>query len=409
MDTLKIALIGAGQRGADSYAPYALKYPHEIKFVAVAEPRENRRNNFAEKHNIPENMCFNTWEDLLAQKVEADAVIIANQDKQHYEPCIEALQAGYHVLLEKPMAENIEKTTKIVETAKKHNRLLMVCHVLRYTDFYLAIKDVIDSGAIGKIINIDQVESIGNWHFSHSYVRGNWHKAEDSTAMIVAKCCHDLDIINFLTGSKCKRLSSFGSLSYFTKENCPDGAADRCISCKYNKSCNFSAYRYLLDKPNMSTFKDIVMRTDDNAAFIENLATSPYGKCVYKCDNNVADHQVVSMEYENGAVATLTASAFNLDTKRQIKIMGTIAEIEGCMEDDCFYVKHYGSGEVVKHKLFPPKTLHSGGDERIMAHLCEALRNPEQNRYSAEFSLMGHKMAFAAEESRVNGGKVVEL
>ncbi len=407
LKTLRIGLIGAGERGANSYAPYALKFPHEMKFVAVAEPRADRRAAFASNHGIADEMCFDDWRGLLASKPDLDGILIATQDKQHYEPTMAALEAGYHILLEKPIAETIEKTTEMINKAKEKNRLLMVCHVLRYTDFYLEIKKIIDSGKLGKIMSLDQVENIGNWHYSHSYVRGNWRKSADSSPMIVAKASHDLDILNFLVGSKCTRLNSFGSLSYFKKENCPENAAERCTACLYNKECNFSAYRYLTDWPNMNVFKGIVMRTDDNDAFVKNLETSPYGRCVYQCDNDVCDHQVVSMEYENGTTATLSVSAFTKDTKRQLKVMGTLAELEGSMEEDYFEIKHFGSGKVERHNLQVPKTMHAGGDERIMSHFAQAIRNPSDQKYSAEFSLMGHAMAFAAEESRVCGGKLV--
>ncbi len=409
MKTLKIGLIGAGERGAHCYAPYALKYPQEMQFTAVAEPLADRRDFFRKTHGIADEMCFTGWEQMLEARPELDGVIIANQDQQHYEPAMAMLEAGYHVLLEKPMAETLEKSVRIVEKAKEKNRLLMICHVLRYTDFYRSVKEVIQSGKLGKVMNIDQVESIGNWHFSHSYVRGNWNNKEASTPMIVAKCSHDMDIISYLLDKKCLRLSSFGSLSYFVKENAPADAALRCTDCVLNKTCNYSAYRYLTDKPQMDIFRNIVMKNADNQEFIKNLETSPYGRCVYHCDNNVADHQVVSMEYEDGVIASFTASAFARDIKRQIKVMGTLAELEGCIEDDSFEVKYYGSHTVEKHNLITPKTLHSGGDERIMAHFSEALRNPHDNQYSAEFSLMGHRMAFAAEESRLKKGEVIEL
>lgn len=410
MKTLKIGLIGAGERGAACYAPYAKKYPHELEFTCVAEPLRERREAFAQSYGIPLEMCFESWEALLAASPNLDAVIVATQDNQHFEPAIAVLEHGYHLLLEKPMAETQEKTAKIVAKAQEKNRLLMVCHVLRYTAFFEKLKAVIDSGGIGEVKAIHHLENIGNWHFAHSFVRGNWHNTRECTPMIVAKCCHDFDILNFLIGKKCLRLNSFGSLSYFKKENAPAGAAERCNLCPHNKTCAFSAYRYLTDRPMMPTFKDIVLRTNDNEKFLRYLESSPYSRCVYACNNDAVDHQSVNMEYEDGITATFTASAFSNDISRQIKIMGTRGELEGKLEEDVFYQRNFSSGNVCAHSVYAPKTLHAGGDERIMAAFCDALRSPAENGLvSARMSLAGHVMAFAAEESRINGGRVVEL
>lgn len=411
MKKLKLGLIGAGERGANCYAPFALKYPNEVAFTCVAEPIKERRDRFAAHHHIPDDMCFESYEALLAAKPELDGMIIANQDNQHYDAAMQVLQAGYHVLLEKPMAETIEKTRGIVAQASKHHRLLIVCHVLRYTPFFSEMKKLIHSGAIGKVQSVHHLENIGNFHFAHSFVRGNWHKAADSTPMIVAKCCHDMDILNFLIGKKCTRLSSFGGLSHFTPQNAPEGAANRCSACIHNKRCIFSAYNYLTPRGMYPSLKDIVLRTDDTQVFLQHLENSPYSQCVYNGQNDVCDHQTVMMEYEDGITAAFTASAFSSDISRQIKIMGTLGEVEGKLEDNLFIHRDFGSGNEVVHQLYTPATLHSGGDEKIMANYCAALRDPEQAmaRFGAAQSLAGHEMAYAAEESRLHGGQVVEL
>ncbi len=412
MRQLRLGLIGAGERGANCYAPYALKYPAEAAFVCVAEPLADRRNAFGDRHGIPAEARFTDWKELLEKDYELDGLIIATQDRQHYEPAMAAIAKGYNLLLEKPMAESAEKTKEIVDAAEKKGVLLMVCHVLRHTPYFRAMKQAIDEGKIGEVQSIHHIENIGYWHFAHSYVRGNWRDSEETTPMIVAKCSHDTDIMNYLLGGKkCRRISSFGALSYFRPENAPEGATERCEDCPHNKTCMYSAYRYLEDRKQHRALKDIVMRTEDNDAFLKHMLSTPYARCVYHCDNNVADHQVVNMEYEGGVTASWQASAFTMEIIRQTKIMGTKGEIEGCMEDDAFVIRDFATGNQTTVKVHTPKTLHSGGDECIMETFTKAIRNPgEQNlMYSAKLSLQGHVMAYAAEESRRNGGKVIEL
>lgn len=412
MKQIKLGLIGAGERGANCYAPYALKYPAEVKFVCVAEPQKERREAFQKAHGIEDEDSFSGYQELLDKGYDLDGVIIATQDREHYAPCMAAIAAGYNILLEKPMAETTEKTAEIVKAAEDKGVLLMVCHVLRYTPFFIAMKEAIDGGAVGRVQSVHHIENIGYWHFAHSYVRGNWRNTSETTPMIVAKCSHDTDIINFLLGGKkCRRISSFGSLSYFRPENAPEGAAKRCEDCPHNKDCMYSAYKYLEDRPMRKNFRDIVSRTEDNREFLKILLASPYGRCVYFCDNDAVDHQVVTMEYEDGVTASWQASAFTMDIKRQTKIMGTKGEIEGCIDDDYFEIKDFATGNVTTVKVHTPKTLHSGGDECIMRTFTDALRNPgkKNENLNAALSLQGHVMAFAAEQSRQQGGRVVEL
>lgn len=412
MKQLKLGLIGAGERGANCYAPYALKYPAEVKFVRVAEPLKARRDVFADAHGIGEAGRFSDWHEMLEQSGELDGVIVATQDRQHYEPAMAAIEKGLNLLLEKPMAETAEKTKEIVDAAGEKGVLLMVCHVLRHTPFFRAVKKVIDEGKIGKIQSIHHIENIGFWHYAHSYVRGNWRSSDETTPMIVAKCSHDTDILNYLLdGKRCTKISSFGSLSWFRPENAPEGAAKRCEDCIHNKSCMYSAYKYLEDRKLRQNFRDIIKRTDDNDEFLKYMLTTPYARCVYHCDNNVADHQVVMMEYEGGVTASWQASAFTMDTARQTKIMGTAGEIEGSIDEDRFIIRDFASGNETTVEVHIPKTLHSGGDECIMETFTNALRNPGEKNlmYSAKLSLQGHVMAYAAEESRMKGGKVIEL
>lgn len=413
MRQMRIGLIGAGERGANCYAPYVLKYPSEAVFVCVAEPIAERRLQFSATHNIPENMQFTDWHEMLEKADNLDGVIIATQDKQHYEPAMAVIGKGWHILLEKPMADTVEKTREIVEAANNKGILLMVCHVLRHTPFFTAMRDIIAKGTIGEVKSIHHIENIGYFHFAHSYVRGNWHNTKETTPMIVAKCCHDTDIFNYLLGGiKCKNISSFGSLSYFTRENMPAGATENCMDgCPHNKDCMYSAYKYLEDRRNRQSFRDIVMRTDSREEFLAHLKESPYNRCVYQCDNDAVERQTVNIEYENGVTVSFQASAFTMDVIRQTKIMGTHGELEGCIDDNQFVLKDFASGNETVIKVHTPATLHAGGDECIMQNFIYGLAHPdsEKRKFSSQLSLQGHEMAFAAEQSRLSGGQVVAL
>ncbi len=243
MKPVTAILIGAGQRGKDALSSYALKHPDEIKFVAVAEPDEMKRQQYIEAHQIPEELAFSTWEDLLAQPKLADAALICTLDNMHYEPTKLALEKDYHILLEKPLSNNVKECVLLGELAKQYaHKVFSVCHVLRYTNFFMKIKELVDQKVIGDIMTINHNEFVGRIHQSHSFVRGNWGNSRRESPMILQKCCHDLDILLWLIGKDCKKVSSFGSLDYFTKKYAPEGAPLRCLDgCPIGDSCPYNA------------------------------------------------------------------------------------------------------------------------------------------------------------------------
>lgn len=237
-------VIGAGLRGGHVYSQYALDHPDEFQVVAVAEPDKERRESFAKRHNIPEELCFESYEELLGKEKLADCAMICTMDRMHYEPTIMALKKGYHVLCEKPMSPDKKEIIEMGEMAKKYDRILSVCHVLRYSPFFSKLKELLEEGKIGRLMTIQHMEEVGYWHQAHSFVRGNWRNAEESSPMILQKCCHDMDIMLWLADSKCESLSSFGELSYFTEENAPEGAPAYCLDgCPHRDECAFYADR----------------------------------------------------------------------------------------------------------------------------------------------------------------------
>ena len=409
MRKISLALIGAGDRGMNSYAPYALNKPYEVEFVAVAEPDDKKREAFRKQYGIREDQCFNDYKDLLEKPKMADGILICLQDRMHFEPTIKALQKGYHVMLEKPMSVSPEECIQIGQCAQKYNKILVICHVLRYTPFFTAIKDIIDKGTIGKLISISHNENVGYWHQAHSYVRGNWRKAEESSPMILAKSCHDMDIILWLAGANCIKLSSFGELTHFKEKNAPAGAPLRCLEgCPSERECPYYAPKiYLTQKTDWPTS---VIATDlSMEGRLEALKNGPYGRCVYHCDNDVVDHQVVNMQFENGVTATFTMCAFTNEMGRTIKLMGTKGEIRGHMEKNQIEIIEFGSSKKVTIDLNIGVDIHGhgGGDERLMSDFISLIREENNNGLtSARNSVQSHLMAFAAEKSRIDGAVI---
>lgn len=405
---INAALIGAGNRGNDVYGAYALEHPDGIRFVALAEPDPERRNRFAALHQLPEDKQFISWQDLLAKPKLGDLIFICSQDRMHYEPTIAALRKGYDILLEKPMAAELKECADIVKEAKLHNRNLTVAHVLRYTPFFSKVKEVLSSGMIGNIIEIHLHENVGYWHYTHSYVRGNWANSETAVPMILAKSCHDMDLLVWLSEKKPLRLASFGSLKFFRRENAPEGSAARCLDCKLRYECLYSAVKQYLGQ-NTDWPVNVISCDLSFAGRLKALKEGPYGRCVFRCNNSVVDHQVVSIEFEGGITASFSMSGFTHDISREIKIMGTLGVIEGKLESNQIEIHQFGNGcrEVIHIPQCPGR--HSGGDYGLMEHLLRQYHNEGiEDLTSAEGSLMSHIMAFAAEESRLTG-KVVDI
>ncbi|WP_454053595.1 Gfo/Idh/MocA family protein [Clostridium sp. Marseille-Q7071] len=401
MSKIRVGLIGAGQRGKDIYGNYALINPEHIEFVAVAEPNEIKRKEFSEKHNVKPEYQFESWEQLLEKDKFCDAVVIATPDRTHFEPAKLALKKGYHILLEKPMSSIPEEVMKLGILAKKNNKVFMICHVLRYTPFFNTIKKIIDSGEIGDIMSIQHNENIGYFHFGHSFVRGNWRNSNLSSSLMLQKSCHDMDILLWLVGSPCRKIASFGELSYFKKERKPEGAGDRCVECKIESKCPYSAVKlYYNNVGRWPTTAIVEIQTIDEVK--KAVEQGPYGRCVYNCDNNVVDHQSTILEFENNVTATFNLSAFTNQVNRTLKIMGTKGEIRAIDSKNEIEVQLFDTNE---RKVLNPKQItggHGGGDTGIMEDFISLiLSNKGKALTSANVSVQSHMMAFAAEESRL--------
>ncbi len=411
---LKVIIIGAGGRGS-TYSKI-MKESGKYQVVGVAEPIESRRNRIKEMFNLRDEQCFKCWTEILAQPKMADIAVIATMDRMHFEPTMKAIDLGYDILLEKPAAPTPEECLIIRDAAEKKGVKILVCHVLRYTTYYSKLKELIENGTIGEVLSVHASENVGNLHQSHSFVRGNWGNSERGTFMILQKTCHDFDIFQWLIGSECKKVHSFGSLTHFTASNAPEGSPDYCIEgCPHGDTCYYNAVKlYLEDEENLwfreaSTGK--VVPTNEEVA--EALKSTQYGKCVYKCDNDVVDHQVVTFEFKNSAVVSFNMCAFN-EGERTTRIMGTKGEIS--------YIPHTNDIDVFdfatrKHTTVSTELLdnsilggHGGGDGGIIDALYDYITNGICNEKLSEIgiSVTNHMMSFAAEESRLSG-KVIDM
>ena len=416
MKPITTIIIGAGQRGR-IYTDYALRNPGKLKVVGVAEPSDVLRNEFTEKHSIPAENCFASWEGVLKREKFADTVMICTQDKMHFAPAMAAIDKGYDILLEKPISPSPEECFAIADAAEKKGVRIVVCHVLRYTPFFTELKSIIDSGEIGEIASVVHNENVGDIHHSHSFVRGNWGNSDKSSPMILQKCSHDTDIMQWLIGKKCLRLSSFGSLKYFNKDNRPDGAPPRCTDgCEHD--CPYDARKIYLEDitgQGKAWFRPVAAECSDptDEQVEAALKTGPYGRCVFQCDNNVVDHQTINMEFEDGITALFSMCSFTLEGNRTIRIMGTKGEIKGNAEKNEILISNFltRTERRIETEFVEGHIGHGGGDEGIMNTFCEYINGEYTGNAisNARVSAENHMIAFASERSRLNGGSAVEV
>lgn len=401
MKPLDMIFIGAGERGS-VYANYVAKHPQEARAVAVADPNPVRRQRFAETHAIPINGQYNSWEDVLAGPRLAPVCVISTMDRLHYEPARRALERGYHVLLEKPMSPDPLECLELADVAEWHNRVLTICHVLRYAPFFTTLKQLLDEGRIGRLTTIQYNENIGYWHFAHSYVRGNWRRSDQAGPIVLSKSCHDTDMLRWLAGDRCVRLASFGSLNHFRAENAPEGSTQRCLDgCAVEATCPYSARKIYLDWGSDWLWSIV---TDDKTpeGRLKALSEGPYGRCVFHSDNDVVDHQVINMEFANGVTAAFTLSAFTSDISRTMKLMGTEGEIRAHFNRSQIEIYRFNGGRTDTIQLQPDHMGHGGGEAGLMSSFIRLVQegHTDGGLTSARISAETHLIAFAAEEAR---------
>ena len=404
-----VITLGAGGRG-NVYGNYGIKFPNELNIVGVAEPISIRNERYARKHNISKENRFVTWEHVFNRPKFADAVIISTPDDLHYGPCMKALEMGYDVLLEKPIAPTEQQCLDILNLANKTGRIVAVCHVLRYAPYFIKLREMVQSGSIGKLISIQHLEPIEHVHMSHSYVRGNWHNSKKTTPIILAKSCHDLDILRWIIDKPCKSIAAFGSLKWFKKENAPEGSTSRCSEgCKVEKTCPYSALKIYNTPNGWSSVFDLPDDSSKHEEYIlEQLKTTNYGRCVYRMENDQPDHYVTSMEFEDEITANFSMEAFTSYHGRRTRIMGSHGDIIGDMTE--FIHTDFLTGKVTKWDISVEEEKnsgyqgggHGGGDWGLVTDWIKAVKyqNPSILTSTIDASVESHIMGFRAEKSR---------
>ncbi|WP_017257721.1 Gfo/Idh/MocA family protein [Pedobacter arcticus] len=412
---ITVITIGAGNRGM-VYGNFAAKFAEEMDIIGVAEPVKYRNDRYARIHKIEDKNRFNTWEDVFKRPKFADAVIISTPDNMHYAPCMKALEMGYDVLLEKPIAPTEKECREILALAKKKGRIVAVCHVLRYAPYFVKMKELVAKGAIGDIISVQHFEPIEHTHMAHSFVRGNWHNSKKTTPIILAKSCHDLDIIKWVINKPAKKIVAMGDLKWFKKENAPEGSTARCTDgCKVERECPYSAIKEYYDKRKRLSVMDLPADKAMHAeAIMANLKTTNYGRCVYRMDNDQPDHYVTSIQFGDSVTASFSMEAFTSYHGRRTRIMGSMGDIVGDMNE--LVINDFKTGKTLK---FIPKAEdvegyknsgHGGGDWLLARDFVQAVsqQNPNILTSTIDDSIESHIMGFMAEESRKTN-KVMDI
>lgn len=413
---VKVAILGLGSRGATTYGDYLITL-NDVKISAICDIDKDKLNFYQNKYHVEKKDCFLNSEDFFKAGKLADILIIATMDQDHYSQAMKALDLKYHLLLEKPIALNLKQCLDIENKALKNNLYVVVCHVLRYSLFYKKIKEIVNSKILGNIININTTENVGYWHQAHSFVRGNWNNSNKTSPMILQKCCHDFDILNWIIDKKPLNVSSFGSLSLFKKENAPKDSSNYCYDCKIQNNCPYNAVKYYVDSikndKDLGWPYDVVVLNPTKDKVLAAIKNGPYGRCVYKCDNNVVDHQIVNIQYEDNITATHTMCAFSKDCYRDIKIFATRGDlIANTLNNTIIYHTFVDNKEFVidVSKLTNDLSGHMGGDKLMINEFLKLInKDTSQLDSSIEKSVLSHVIAFAAEKSRINKGVVINL
>lgn len=433
---VRIAILGTGGRGAEAYGRWIVEHPDRARVVAVAETLDHRRHHFADRAGVPTENRFAHWRELMEQadRLALDALVMALPDDDHLEPTVAAAENGLAILMEKPMAPDADTLRELEDRLAGLAPRIAVAHVLRETPFWRSVQRVVTSGLLGELATIRVDENIGFWHFAHSYVRGNWRRSDTSSPMVLAKTSHDLDLIRWLADQTPTHVSSMGGLLHFHEENAPEGAPSHCVKgCPVADSCPFYAPRYYVDAlADVHGWPVALLGPDTSReGRLDSLAHGPYGRCVYRSDNDVADHQQSVFSFPSGLTATLTASAFTGENTRTMQLTGTRGELSGRMDTGELRLQLFSPepGElpyldedvresrngplghrVLEWRSVPPRTDdgdhrgHAGGDDRLTERFVDAVASGDFEAHvttTLGASLDSHWMAFAAERSRV--------
>ena len=410
---LTIAVMGAGSRG-NEYPAYGKQFPGTVRVVAVSDINAYRRNRMGDEWGVPAERRYGDYHEMLEAGRNgrlADILLIALPDDLHYEPAMEAMRQGYDILLEKPMAQTERECRDLLARQRETGVMVAVGHVLRYSPYFRALKQAIDLGLVGELVNIQHQEPVLYAHMAHSFVRGNWHDSKATTPMIVAKCCHDLDILKWMVGRRCETVAAEGGIGLFRPDKAPAGAPLRCTDgCPHEQSCPYSALE-IYDRKRWFMYVFDVPKDCPSEVLREQLEKTDYGRCVYHCDNDQPDHIVATLRFEGGITCSFSMDAFTPWGGRRTRIMGTLGYVEG--DGKTFTLHRFDTGKSHPWVFTPPEgdnykeSGHAGGDLALIRDFLEAVDTRDFSKLSSslEASVESHVMGFAIERSRLNGTK----
>ena len=411
-----VSILGAGARGAKVYGRLMQRSPEKYRITHLCDLDRDVLDTAGAEFGVPAENRYTDDGTFLSER-RSDILVIATPDRCHVRHCLGAMRLGYDILCEKPLTDSEEECEALLETQKKYGNKVLVCHVLRYAYSYLELKKILDSGRIGKPVSMNWIEPVGYWHQAHSFVRGNWRNTRDSAPMIIAKCCHDLDMIQYFAGARCKSVSSIGDIAFFKPECAPENSAERCCDCRLKNSCPYSAYRIYIERwkkskcpVNYWPYNVLVSEPVTEEKLLEAIEKGPYGRCVFRCDNNVVDHQTVQMLFENGMTVTLQMNAFNRGGGRRISVYGTLGE--AYMDDKSIVLDVFGEPtEIIDitNKGRGMDYAHGGGDARMIDALYNMISGEQPQETSLACSVESHLMGIKAEQSRQAGGQMLPV
>lgn len=417
MKKFTLSILGCGSRGGDAYGALAFSEKEKFQIVSICDPDNFKLEKYGKLFGVEKSNLFTSEEDFLKER-RSDALVIATLDKDHVRQCLKAMALGYDILLEKPISSDENELYALLEAQQKYGNKVLVCHVLRYAPAFVKVKELLESGVVGKLVNIDSTEQVAFWHYVHSYVRGNWRRSEETSPMILAKCCHDLDLLQYYAKSRAESVSSIGSLSYFKEENAPKDAALRCTDCRYKETCPYSVFNVYIKKwkdsgcpenwwPYNVVAPDVPVTEEK---LMKAISTGKYGRCVFHSDNNVVDNQITTIHFENGVNAVLKMIAFSYDIGRITLFYGTDGEIELDETRGIIVVKPFGKETMtinINDLVVNDSFGHGGGDYGTINAFYDMLCGKDNPETSLSKSVESHLMGIAAEKSRLNGGQTV--
>lgn len=412
---LTVSILGCGSRGFHAYGTLINDMKDKFRIVALCDADEKELTLVGDIFDVDKKDRYLSDEEFFKER-RSDIIIIATLDKQHYGHAMKAMNLGYDILLEKPITDSRKECEDLLAAQKKNHNVVVVCHVLRYAKAFVKAKELLDSGVIGNLVNIQALEQVCYWHVAHSYVRGNWRRAEDTTPMILAKCCHDLDLLQFYAGSKAINVASVGDRTYFREECAPEGSTAYCKDCPHIDTCPYSAKKIYIDMftkwgepESYWPFTVVVRDIPVTKAKLEReiYGNNPYGRCVFHCDNDVVSHQTTNVLFENGVTANLTMMGFTKAGGRIYRFFGTVGEIVLDEEKGEITVTPFGkeSQVISMGDLTEAGMAHGGGDYQLIKSLYDIITGKRSDETSLACSLESHLMGIAAEESRLENGK----